>query len=52
MNQNLPLPKYHQIYLVLCEKLQEGKFDSGFGDTCSFANLVLASLNPVTNFLP
>jgi GntR family transcriptional regulator len=29
MNQNLPLPKYHQIYLVLCEKLQEGKFDSG-----------------------
>jgi len=29
MNQNLPLPKYHQIYLVLCEKLQEGKFDAG-----------------------
>ena len=29
MNQNLPLPKYHQIYLVLCEQLQEGKFDEG-----------------------
>ena len=29
MNQSLPLPKYHQIYLVLCEQLQEGKFDAG-----------------------
>ena len=29
MNQSLPLPKYHQIYLVLCEQLQEGKFDEG-----------------------
>jgi GntR family transcriptional regulator len=29
MKQNLPLPKYHQIYLVLCEQLQEGKFDEG-----------------------
>jgi GntR family transcriptional regulator len=29
MNQNLPLPKYHQIYLVLCEQLQEGKFEEG-----------------------
>ena len=29
MNQNLPLPKYHQIYLVLCEQLQEGKFNEG-----------------------
>jgi GntR family transcriptional regulator len=29
MNQNLPLPKYHQIYLVLCEQLQEGKFEAG-----------------------
>lgn len=29
MSQNLPLPKYHQIYLVLCEQLQEGKFDEG-----------------------
>jgi len=29
MNQSLPLPKYHQIYLVLCEQLQEGKFDTG-----------------------
>ncbi|NBQ07392.1 MAG: GntR family transcriptional regulator, partial [Betaproteobacteria bacterium] len=25
----MPLPKYHQIYLVLCEQLQEGKFDEG-----------------------
>jgi GntR family transcriptional regulator len=29
MNPSLPLPKYHQIYLVLCEQLQEGKFDAG-----------------------
>jgi GntR family transcriptional regulator len=26
---NLPLPKYHQIYLVLREQLQEGRFDAG-----------------------
>lgn len=26
---NLPLPKYHQIYLVLREQLQEGCFDAG-----------------------
>ncbi len=25
----LPLPKYHQIYLVLREQLQEGRFDAG-----------------------
>ena len=29
MSHSLPLPKYHQIYLVLCEQLQEGKFDEG-----------------------
>ena len=29
MNPKLPLPKYHQIYLVLCEQLLEGKFDNG-----------------------
>jgi GntR family transcriptional regulator len=29
MSDKLPLPKYHQIYLVLREKLQEGAFDSG-----------------------
>jgi len=25
----LPLPKYHQIYLVLREQIQEGRFDAG-----------------------
>jgi GntR family transcriptional regulator len=29
MSDKLPLPKYHQIYLVLREKLQEGAFDAG-----------------------
>ncbi len=29
MNAVMPLPKYHQIYLVLREQLQEGRFDSG-----------------------
>lgn len=29
MEQVLPLPKYHQIYLVLREQLAEGRFDSG-----------------------
>ncbi|VVE42908.1 GntR family transcriptional regulator [Pandoraea horticolens] len=27
MDTSLPLPKYHQIYLVLREQLQEGRFD-------------------------
>lgn len=29
MNTSMPLPKYHQIYLVLREQLQEGRFDAG-----------------------
>ena len=29
MNTGMPLPKYHQIYLVLREQLQEGRFDGG-----------------------
>lgn len=29
MDTALPLPKYHQIYLVLREQLQEGHFDAG-----------------------
>ncbi|MSQ57824.1 MAG: GntR family transcriptional regulator [Limnohabitans sp.] len=29
MQNNLPLPKYHQIYLVLREQLKEGKFEQG-----------------------
>ena len=29
MNSHLPLPKYHQIYLVLREQLHEGRFDHG-----------------------
>ena len=29
MNATLPLPKYHQIYLVLREQLQEGQFADG-----------------------
>lgn len=29
MNQTLPLPKYHQIYLVLREQLREGQFAGG-----------------------
>jgi GntR family transcriptional regulator len=29
MNAALPLPKYHQIYLVLREQLQEGQFADG-----------------------
>ncbi|MBU0746978.1 MAG: GntR family transcriptional regulator [Gammaproteobacteria bacterium] len=28
-SNNLPLPKYHQIYLVLREQLQEGRFADG-----------------------
>ncbi|MFU2024528.1 GntR family transcriptional regulator, partial [Bordetella avium] len=27
MGTSLPLPKYHQIYLVLREQVQEGRFD-------------------------
>ena len=29
MDAHLPLPKYHQIYLVLREQLREGRFDQG-----------------------
>jgi len=29
MKNHLPLPKYHQIYLVLREQLHEGQFDTG-----------------------
>ena len=29
MNPTLPLPKYHQIYLVLREQLREGQFADG-----------------------
>lgn len=29
MEAHLPLPKYHQIYLVLREQLREGRFDAG-----------------------
>ena len=29
MNAALPLPKYHQIYLVLREQLHEGQFADG-----------------------
>jgi GntR family transcriptional regulator len=29
MSVQLPLPKYHRIYLVLREQLQEGRFDAG-----------------------
>ena len=29
MNTGMPLPKYHQIYLVLREQLREGRFDAG-----------------------
>lgn len=29
MSPNLPLPKYHQIYLVLREQLREGQFAAG-----------------------
>ena len=29
MPNHLPLPKYHQIYLVLREQLHEGRFDQG-----------------------
>lgn len=29
MDTVMPLPKYHQIYLVLREQLQEGRFDAG-----------------------
>ena len=29
MDAHLPLPKYHQIYLVLREQLREGRFDGG-----------------------
>lgn len=29
MDANLPLPKYHQIYLVLREQLRDGRFEAG-----------------------
>ncbi len=29
MDAHLPLPKYHQVYLVLREQLREGRFDAG-----------------------
>ena len=29
MNSVMPLPKYHQVYLVLREQLHEGKFVQG-----------------------
>ena len=29
MAGTLPLPKYHRIYLVLREQLQEGRFEQG-----------------------
>ena len=29
MNTGMPLPKYHQVYLVLREQLHEGRFDAG-----------------------
>jgi GntR family transcriptional regulator len=29
MDAHLPLPKYHQVYLVLREQLREGRFDEG-----------------------
>jgi GntR family transcriptional regulator len=29
MKSDMPLPKYHQIYLVLREQLHEGRFDAG-----------------------
>jgi GntR family transcriptional regulator len=29
MNSVMPLPKYHQVYLVLREQLHEGKFAQG-----------------------
>ena len=29
MNTGMPLPKYHQVYLVLREQLREGRFDAG-----------------------
>ena len=29
MNTEMPLPKYHQIYLVLREQLREGRFEAG-----------------------
>ena len=29
MKNHLPLPKYHQVYLVLREQLQEGQFEAG-----------------------
>ena len=29
MNAVMPLPKYHQVYLVLREQLHDGKFDQG-----------------------
>jgi len=29
MNTDMPLPKYHQVYLVLREQLHEGKFSQG-----------------------
>ena len=29
MSREMPLPKYHQVYLVLREQLQEGRFNEG-----------------------
>ena len=37
MSPTLPLPKYHQIYLVLREQLQEGRFADGLPGELSLA---------------
>lgn len=29
MSNNMPLPKYHRVYLVLLQQLREGRFDAG-----------------------
>ena len=38
MNSSLPLPKYHQIYLVLREQLMEGSFRDGLPGEFSLMN--------------
>ena len=47
MGTSLPLPKYHQIYLVLREQLQEGRFDQeGLPGEHALACLLYTSPSP------
>ena len=49
MMTRLPLTKYHQIYLVLREQLQEGRFAQGMPAEMELDPLELSSTAPATS---